>query len=282
MKSRPRPRNSAPAPAGGADPRALLAAVHAVARDAGKALLAVRGQDLGVARKQGLDIVTAGDLAAEKAVLAGLGRLLPGVPVLSEEGPAAVPPARGRWWVVDPLDGTVNFAAGLPTFAVAIGLKNGARTELGVVHMPAFGHDFVLAGGARAGGSGFAASTTRRLADAVVSVTVTSHYAPALFTRAMRVIDRLARRCRGVRIVVCGAYELAAVATGALDGHVCLAADIFSICASLPMVAAGGGRVTHLDGRRFADTHPTLDLVASNGRIHGELLACLAAARAAG
>lgn len=250
------------------------AILEALARRAGSEILALRGLDLNTKRKEGFDVVTAADLAAERVVLDELGRLTPGVPVLSEEGKSSEAPKSGSFWVLDPLDGTVNFAAGLPIFAVSLALKRGSGTELGIVHMPAMGRMFRFQHDhpreATVDGRPMRPSSTKRLADAVVSLTVTSHYAPEMFDRVMKVFDRLARCTRGVRVIVCGAYELAAVASGRLDGHVCLNADIFSVAAAMPMVTIAGGKVTRLDGQPSRDDD--LDVIASNGHIHDELL----------
>jgi myo-inositol-1(or 4)-monophosphatase len=250
------------------------AILEALARRAGSEILALRGLDLNIKRKEGYDVVTAADLAAERVVLDELGRLTPGVPVLSEEGKDSAAPKSGPFWVLDPLDGTVNFAAGLPIFAVSLALKKGSGTEVGIVHLPAMGRMFRFQHDnpheATVDGRPMRSSATKRLADAVVSLTVTSHYTPEMFDRVMKVFDRLARRARGVRVIVCGAYELAAVASGRLDGHVCLNADIFSVAAALPMVELAGGKATRLDGQPSRDDD--LDIIASNGHIHDELL----------
>jgi myo-inositol-1(or 4)-monophosphatase len=250
------------------------ALLEALARRAGSEIMALRGADHRTQRKEGYDVVTAADLAAERVVLDELARLTPGIPVLSEEGKASEAPKSGAFWVLDPLDGTVNFAAGLPIFAVSLALKNGSGTELGIVHMPAMGRMFRFQSNnpreATVDGRTMRPSKTQRLSDAVVSLTITSHYAPEMFDRVMAVLNRLARRTRGVRVIVCGAYELAAVASGRLDGHVCLKADIFSVAASLPMVTLAGGKATRLDGQPAYDEDD--DIIASNGLIHDELL----------
>jgi myo-inositol-1(or 4)-monophosphatase len=251
------------------------AILEALARRAGSEIMALRGLDLGAQRKEGYDVVTAADLAAEKVVLDELARLTPGVMVLSEEGKGGLEaPKTGPFWVLDPLDGTINFAAGLPIFAVSLALKKGSGTELGIVHMPAMGRMFRFQADnpreATVDGRQMRSSKAKRLADAVVSLTVTSHYGPEMFDRVMKVFDRLARRARGVRVIVCGAYELAAVASGRLDGHVCLKGDIFSVAAAMPMVEMAGGKVTRLDGQPSRDIDE--DIIASNGLIHDELL----------
>jgi myo-inositol-1(or 4)-monophosphatase len=250
------------------------AILEALARRAGSEIMALRGLDLGAQRKEGFDVVTAADLAAERVVLDELARLTPGVPVLSEEGKSAEAPKSGHFWVLDPLDGTVNFAAGLPIFAVSLALKKGSGTELGIVHLPAMGRMFRFQADnpreATVDGRPMRSSKAKRLADAVVSLTVTSHYGPEMFDTVMKVFDRLARRARGVRVIVCGAYELAAVASGRLDGHVCLKGDIFSVAAAMPMVEMAGGKVTQLDGQPSRDTDE--DIIASNGLIHDELI----------
>jgi myo-inositol-1(or 4)-monophosphatase len=113
-------------------------------------------------------------------------------------------------------------------------------------------------------------SRTARLADAVVSVVLTSHFSPDEVRRAAAIVGRLGGVARGVRIVVSGAFEMSLVASGRLDAFVGIKADIVSHAAAMPLVRAGGGLVTTLAGVDSLDED--LEKVASNGQIHEELL----------
>ena len=259
------------------DPRHLdlLAGAEAIAARAAKALLDMRTQPLDVARKQLRDVVTEADLASERLVIEGLRALTPDAAILSEEAGASGPEGGARW-IVDPLDGTVNYASGLPWFSVTMAYQEGGVTRVGVLHSPLTQVSARYVEGAIATVNGHDAhvSTCASLADAVVSVILTSHFNDREVTRAAEAIRRLGNRARGVRIIVSGGLELSLVADAQLDGFVSLKADIVSHAATMPLVRAAGGRVTRLDGRDSSDDD--LEKIASNGAIHEELLACLA------
>ncbi len=254
--------------------REILSGAEAIAMQAAQTLLAMRDRKLDVSRKQLRDVVTEADLASERLVIAGLRALTPGAAILSEEAGASGP-AGGSRWIVDPLDGTVNYASGLAWFSVTMAYQEEGRTRVGVVHSPLgdVTARFIEGEVATVNGRDARVSSCASLSDAVVSVILTSHYDEAEVARAAEAIRRLGNRARGVRIIVSGGFELSLIADSRLDGFVSLKADIVSHAAAMPLVRAAGGRVTRLDGR---DSHDDdLQKIASNGLIHDELLACL-------
>lgn len=255
----------------------LLSSADALARRAAELLVRMQDEELDVARKELRDVVTAADLASEKLVIEGLRKLTPKAAILSEEAGFSGS-AEGPRWIIDPLDGTVNYASGLPWFSVTMAYQEAGRTLLGLTHAPLAG----LVGRYSAGGiatvndKSAAVSATRSLSDAVVSVVLTSHYTPEEIARTSAVIRRLAELARGVRIVVSGGLEMSLVAAGRLDAFVGLKADIVSHAAALPLVRAAGGRVSTVDGRDSDDA--ALEKIASNGLIHAELLEAIQSA----
>lgn len=255
--------------------REILAGAEAIADRAAKTLLEMREQPLDVARKQLRDVVTDADLASERLVIEGLRALTPGVAILSEEAGASGPEGGARW-IVDPLDGTVNYACGLPWFSVTMAYQEDRRTRVGVLHSPlADVHTRYIEGAvATVNGRDVRVSTCASLSDAVVSIILTSHFNDREVARAAEAIRRLGNVVRGVRIIVSGGLELSLVADARLDAFVSLKADIVSHAATMPLVRVAGGRVTRLDGRDSADED--VEKIASNGAIHDELLACLA------
>lgn len=259
-----------------ADRRVLLTQAEAVVAEAARTLVAMQGQSLNATRKDLLDIVTEADLASEKIVVEGLRRLTPDAAILSEEQGASGP-AGGARWIIDPLDGTVNYASGLPWFSVTIAYQEHGRTVLGYSHAPAAGMTARYVDGAIAtvNDRPARASKTARLSDAVLSVMLTSHFSPEEMQRTAAIIARLGPRVRGLRIIVSGAFELSMIAAGKLDAFVSIKADVVSHAAALPLVRAAGGKVTTLSGADSTDED--LEKIASNGRIHDELLAELRA-----
>jgi myo-inositol-1(or 4)-monophosphatase len=222
-------------------------------------------------RKDLLDVVTDADLAAEAVVLAGIRRLTPDAAILSEEAGASGGDAPERW-IVDPLDGTVNYAAGLPWFSVTLAYQRHGATRAGIVHAPAMNLVATWAEGEGAVVAGRPArvSATRHLSDAVVSVVLTSHFDKRTVARTTEIIRRLGAASRGVRVIVSGGLEMCVVASGQLDGFVSLKADIVSHAAAMPLLRHAGGLITRPDGTRATDDDA--ERIASNGHLHTALL----------
>jgi 3'(2'), 5'-bisphosphate nucleotidase len=149
-------------------PHLLLTDVVALAREAGAAILDVYAGEFDVTKKGDDSPLTIADLRAHRIIAAGLARLAPGVPVISEE--AAVPPLaeRAHWewlWLVDPLDGTREFVERSGEFTVNIALIRGHAAVLGVLHVPLTGVDYFAAigsGAFRQGRDGVAARIAPR------------------------------------------------------------------------------------------------------------------------
>jgi len=252
----------------------LLTGAEAIAARAAQMLLAMRERPLDVARKQLRDVVTDSDLASERLVIEGLRALTPRAAIVSEEAGTSGHEESERW-IVDPLDGTVNYASRLPWFSVTMAYQERGATRLGVLNAPLADvvARYVEGGVATINGQDAQVSSCASLADAVVSVILTSHFNEDEVARTAEAIRRLGNRARGVRIIVSGGIELCLVAAGRLDGFVSFKADVVSHAATMPLVRAAGGRVTRLDGN---DSHDDdLQKIASNGLIHDELLECL-------
>jgi 3'(2'), 5'-bisphosphate nucleotidase len=127
------------------NPHELLLGVTALARDAGRAILQIYAQAFGVTEKHDRSPLTDADLRSHEILIAGLKRLSPEVPVLSEEAEAVPFAERSRWdwlWVVDPLDGTREFVQRNGEFTVNVALVHGHRPVLGIVHAPALETDY--------------------------------------------------------------------------------------------------------------------------------------------
>ena len=253
----------------------ILAGAEAIAAEAAATLRAMQHSALNVSRKSLRDVVTAADLESEAIVLRGIHALTPNASILSEEAGASGGD-QGTRWIVDPLDGTVNYAAGLPWFSVTLAYQENGVTRVGVTHAPAANviARYVDGGIATVNDRPAAVSDRDALANAVVSIVLTSHFTDAEVARTSDAVRRLGRSVRGVRIIVSGGLEMTLVADGQLDAFVSLKADAVSHAAAMPLVRAAGGRVTRLDGRDATDDD--VERVASNGRIHDALLHCLA------
>ena len=127
------------------DPNQLLLEVTALAREAGRAILEVYASSFSVQEKADRSPLTEADLRSERLILAGLRRIAPEIPVLSEESGQVPYATRKNWsrlWVVDPLDGTREFVQRNGEFTVNIALVDNNRPVLGVVHAPVLERDY--------------------------------------------------------------------------------------------------------------------------------------------
>jgi fructose-1,6-bisphosphatase/inositol monophosphatase family enzyme len=252
----------------------LLREAEFVVEEAAARLVEMQTRPLQTTRKDLRDIVTEADLASEKIVVAGLMRLTPGAAILAEESGARIGSNDARW-IIDPLDGTVNYASGLPWFSVTVAYEEHGQVVLGLIDAPAMNLKARYLKGSKASidGKPVDCSQTAGVADSVISVILTSHFSDDEVRRTAAIIERLGRTARGVRVVISGGLEMALVASGRLDGFVSIKADTVSHAAGMQLVRAAGGKVTRLDGSDSGVED--LEKIASNGVIHDELLQIL-------
>jgi myo-inositol-1(or 4)-monophosphatase len=247
--------------------------MEAIAREAGKILLEGWDQRPNIEFKTSeKDIVTEFDRRAEAAIVARLAREFPGVGIVGEEG-AAVKDDGGGIFYVDPLDGTVNFAHGLPFFAVSIGLQRAGQAQLGVVHAPAL--DWTFTGGPGLGafrnGKAIQPSRFTRLDQALL---VTGFPTP-IPSRTGNTPSFIAFNgvAQGVRRLGAAALDLCFVACGWLDGTWQRSLSPWDSVGGAAIIAGAGGTVTELDGSPFNPL--TGAVLASNGHIHREMMEVL-------
>lgn len=273
-----------------ADPHLDLAL--AVARAAGQVLLRHFEGALEVSTKSSpLDLVTSADRAAEAAILDALRRACPDHSFLAEEsglsghGPSdsLLPAAGGLRWVIDPLDGTTNFAHGFPHFSVSIALCDADGPRVGVVHDPVRDETFAAARGRGA--------TLQRgqAAPRALAVTHKSALQQALvatgfaYQRATLAADNLAEtvhmvpQIRDLRRAGSAALDLAYVAAGRLDGYWEFHLQPWDLAAGALLVQEAGGALTRIDGAPWR--LGVADVVAAGPALHPSLVRELAAAR---
>lgn len=255
------------------DPELLVLAEH-LARSAGEELLAREGHlKRGDARRKGLsrDLVSEADLAAERAILEGIPT---GDRVLAEEsgGPRDLE-AGGRLWIVDPLDGTVNYLHGLPLWAVSIGVLEGTELAVAVVHAPRLGLTFTArrGHGALLDGRPLSVSSTTEVAEALVATgfAYNRNQHPDHNLDSFR---RLALDAADVRRLGSAALDLAFVAAGRLDAFWELHLGPWDVAAGALLVREAGGRVSdyHL-AEDAASVLFSRHVIASNGPLHEPL-----------
>jgi myo-inositol-1(or 4)-monophosphatase len=269
-----------------------VATVERIAREAGAILLEGWERRPTIHYKSAeKDIVTEYDRRAEAAIVARLRQEFPGVGIVGEEGtvlgaalgttpptgataPADASAADAGVFYVDPLDGTVNFAHGLPFFSVSIGLFRGGRPVLGVVHAPVLGWTFVGAPGwgAFRDGKPIAPSPVPTLDRALL---VTSFPTP-LGQRPGNMPSFVAFNgvAEGLRRLGSAALDLCFVACGWLDGTWQRSLQAWDSVGGAAIIAAAGATITELDGGPFDPLSG--GVLASNGHIHQEMVDLLA------
>lgn len=251
-----------------------------LAERVGRTIARRSGHRIRVSYKGEIDLVTRFDELAQRMIVDHLRREFPAHGLLCEENvdTGADRPAR---WIVDPLDGTTNFAHGLPIWAISIALEAGGEIALGVVHDPNRNETFsAMAGrGARLNGRPIRVSTTRRL-DRSLLVTGFPYDIRRSRQNNLRQFGRFAVRARAVRRLGSAALDLCYTACGRFDGYWEMKLSPWDQAAGSLILRQAGGRITDFAGRKFGIYGD--QVLATNGLIHGQMMRVLEAARRPG
>lgn len=238
---RPRPTDNSPT-----TPEGVVALTAALA--AGR-LLRTKFADTREIKSKGFrDIVTDADFASDRAIRTRLMRAFPDYVILSEED--AQPPARADYvWMVDPLDGTTNYAHRLPIFCVSIALTHRGQPIVGVVYDPMREECFFAerGKGASMNGTRLAASRIVEVEDAVIGFELARE--PQLRAHGLSIFAELASRATTARLGGSAALSLCYVGAGRLDGYFQLQLAAWDVAAGILIARESGARVTHLDGK---------------------------------
>jgi myo-inositol-1(or 4)-monophosphatase len=249
------------------------------AREAGELLLAHMGRRFEVSHKAPLDIVTEVDIASETLIKEIISTHYPRHAVLAEESglSAAADEAEYRW-IVDPLDGTTNYAHGYPCFCVSIAVARGRETILGVVYDPTRDELFVAERGAGAtlNNRPIRVSSVAALDEALLVTGFPFDLKTQRFTNLGHFED-FCRYAQAVRRDGSAALDLCAVACGRFEGYWELTLNAWDTAAGALVVTEAGGRMTNASGGPFDDYKR--ECVASNGLVHDEMLRVLALRR---
>jgi len=241
------------------------------ARAAGEIIRRGWAQD--VRRKGVVDLVTEVDLAAEARIREVLGEGAPGIPILGEEEGGAEGSATR--WIVDPLDGTVNFVHRFPAFCVCIALQDRGDLEVGVVYDPVHDRCFraVRGRGANRDGERLRVSETRDLGEALLA----SGFPYDRRVNAayyLRFLQAFLERAQGFRRPGSAGLDLVTLASGPLDGFWEFGLKAWDVAAGTLIIREAGGTVTDMDGSPLDLDRPRV--LASNGHLHDAMLAVVA------
>jgi len=246
------------------------------ARMAGGLLLEKFGKKINVSMKGDINLVTEADLASEKLIIDRIRSHYPQHSILAEEsGEAVIIGGTNKWkWIIDPLDGTTNFAHGYPCFCVTLALENEGEIVIGVTYDPTRNEMFSAekGQGASLNNKPIRVSAAQKLADSLI---VTGF--PYDFKQRenfARHLTTFLLQSRGVRRDGSAAIDMAYVACGRFDGFWEEGLNPWDVAAGLLLIEEAGGRVSYYDNSPFSIYTPPI--CASNGTIHDEMIAVLA------
>lgn len=245
----------------------LLEAVQAAATEIRK----FDDADFKISNKEGINnLVTEVDHASERAILDVIKKAYPNHYILTEESGAIVQDSQYKW-IIDPIDGTVNFAHRMPLCCISIGIEHNGSMVLGAVYNP-FLNELFLAErglGATLNDKKINVSKNRDVASAHLVTGFPYVYLDAP-NGPLQVFERFIRKGIAVRRLGSAAIDLCWVACGRFDGFYEHALNAWDSAAGFLMVEEAGGKVTNLAGEPYSPYHP--GIIASNGIVHDELL----------
>jgi myo-inositol-1(or 4)-monophosphatase len=257
----------------GNDPAAFLAGAVEAARAAGAVIQegARNRASLTIERKTANDFVSEVDKRAERAIIVTLSARFPSHAYKAEESGESG--TSRHTWIIDPLDGTTNYAHGYPCFCVTLALEHNGDIVIGVTYDPTRNELFATerGRGATLNGRPIRVSATEKLSEALI---VTG------FPYDFKDKDNFARHLtdflfhsRGVRRDGSAALDMAYVACGRFDGFWEEGLSPWDVAAGKLLIEEAGGQITYYDGAPFSIYAPPI--CASNGSIHSEMLKVL-------
>jgi myo-inositol-1(or 4)-monophosphatase len=252
------------------NPLYVTTAIEAVVR-AGDMMLARVGGDVHINKKSAIDLVTEVDVAIERMFREMISTRFPDHAILGEEfgGSASVP--AGPCWVFDPIDGTTNFAHGLPIFCSSLALEFDGVAEVAAVYDPTRRELFTAERGAGAflNGQPIRVSSAASLIDAML-VTGFPYDVHTRLDEIIGLFRAFVGEARAVRRLGSAAIDLCYVAAGRMDGFWERDLNAWDIAGGALLVTEAGGRVTGLHGEPF--TSRGRSVLASNNLIHDAMI----------
>jgi myo-inositol-1(or 4)-monophosphatase len=249
----------------------LTTAIEAVVR-AGDVMMTRFGRDVRVDKKGTIDLVTEVDFAIEREFRAMIASRFPDHAILAEELGGSARAVPGPCWIFDPIDGTTNFAHGLPIFCASLALEVDGVAEVAAVYDPSRRELFTAERGAGAylNGRPVHVSSAVNLVDAVL-VTGFPYDVHARVEEIVGLFGAFVGRARAVRRLGSAAIDLCYVAAGRMDGFWEMDLKPWDIAGGALLVEEAGGRVSSLTGEPFSSRSGRV--LATNGALHEQMLA---------
>lgn len=226
-----------------------------------------------IRKKAAAEIVTEADTESEKKIISIIHSKFPDHAILSEECGLIAGDSDYKW-IIDPLDGTVNFAHRVPIFSVSIALAAKDALLLGIILNPVDNELFcaVSGQGAQLNGKAIQVSSTPKIAESLL-VTGFPYDVKSIFEPSLSRYGNCLRAAQGMRRLGSAALDLCYVACGRFEGFWEEKLKPWDSAAGALMVAEAGGKVTTFSNRPYTVDH--LEILATNGRVHEEMLGLL-------
>jgi myo-inositol-1(or 4)-monophosphatase len=247
------------------------------AREAGQILLEKYGRKIQISKKGDINLVTEADLASEKLIIERIRSYYPKHSILAEESGEsniAIVEGETRWkWIIDPLDGTTNFAHGYPCFCVTLAVEHDGEIVIGVTYDPTRDEMFSAekGNGATLNNREIRVSETEELSEALL----VTGFPYDFKTRQdfARHLTEFLLKSRGLRRDGSAAIDMAYIACGRFDGFWEEGLNPWDVAAGVLLIEEAGGKISYYDGSKHSVYSPPI--CGSNGRIHSEMLEIL-------
>ena len=235
---------------------------------AGALLLAAFG-NVSAREKGPSDLVTEADTNSQALIARMIAAEYPDHTLLAEEDDVRPDPAKSWKWIVDPLDGTINFAHGFPFWCVSIALEFEGRLVVGVIHDPisASIYSARLGGGTRHNGRPVRVSMTSKLNASLISAGLPTQFSKDA-DRQLAYFRAFSSETHSVRRTGSTALNLALVARGGFDAYYTTSVHPWDVAAGILLVTEAGGTVSTIDGSEYHLNQPSL--LATNSLLHDE------------
>ncbi|MBI5561438.1 MAG: inositol monophosphatase [Deltaproteobacteria bacterium] len=255
----------------------IMVTAIAAARKAGCLLKDNLGGPRSIEYKGAVDLVTEMDRRAEALIVDEISSAFPGHGILTEES-AEQRPASSVRWIIDPLDGTTNYAHGYPVFCVSIAVEERGKTVFGCVHNPMLDELFTAEhnAGAYLNGTRISVSSTAFLGQGLLA----TGFPYDIRTSKLNNLDHFAafaKRAQAIRRAGSAALDLSYAACGRFDGFWEMKLKPWDTAAAALILKEAGGEITDFSGAPFS-IHGN-ECLASNGLIHEEMLCVLGPGR---
>ena len=250
-----------------------LKIVSTAAKQAGRLLMAMAVRGVRVDYKGAIDLVTEADRASEQLVVKALRKAFPDDDIMTEESERERTKSARRW-IIDPLDGTTNYAHNFPFWCVSIAFEHKGLVQAGAIYHPALRELFTArrGRGAHLNGSRIRVSRQHELEKSLLA-TGFPYDVHTSEQNNLEHFSRFIKRAQAVRRPGSAALDLAYVACGRFDGFWEIKLKAWDCAAASLMVAEAGGSITNYKGEAF--NIYAQECLASNGQIHREMIEVL-------